>query len=356
MNSDQANARQVPAPSTPNRRGILLVNLGSPASPTEADLRTYLDEFLMDPAVITLPWPLRRFIVSAFVLRTRPAESAAAYASIWRDTEPGSPLIYYSHRFAEALRARLDMPVALAMRYGKPNIAQGLRHLQKCDEVLLLTAYPHHANSTRGTTIKAAREALLEHQTLRVVEPFFTAPDYIGVLAASIRRALPDEFDHLLFSYHGLPEAHLRKEDPTGRHCLRSDDCCETNSTAHATCYRHQVYATTHAVAAELGLTADGYSVSFQSRLGRTPWLRPYTDETLRELPARGVKHLAVASPAFIADNLETLEELGMQGRDTFLEAGGEAFTLIPCLNDDEDWADVVAHWCRTDQQIEQPE
>ncbi len=342
---------------TPTKRGVLLVNLGSPDAPTVPAVRRYLNEFLMDPEVIDLPWPIRRLLVSCFILPTRPKASAEAYASIWRTAAsgqtPGSPLLHYSGAFTDKLRTTVaergaEIPVALAMRYGQPSIAEGMKTLAHCEEVFLIAAYPHHADSTRTTTINAVTAELGAHQTLRVMPPFFTDSNYLDALASSIRDHLPaaEDYDHLLFSYHGLPEKHLSKADPTNSHCLKSPNCCETASQAHATCYRHQVFATTHAVCERLGITSQRYSLSFQSRLGRTPWLTPYTDAVLAELPGKGVKNLAVVCPAFVADNLETLEEMGIQGRETFLQAGGNQFTLIPCLNDHPQWIDTVASWC----------
>lgn len=343
-----------------SKRGVLLVNLGSPAEPTVPAVRRYLNQFLMDPEVIDLPWPIRRLLVSCFILPTRPRASAEAYASIWRTGSSsgaqGSPLLHYSEAFTAALRQQLaaistpnnkpEIPVALAMRYGEPSISQGMAELGHCDEIFLIAAYPHHADSTRTTTIRAAEDALGSHQTLKVMPPFYESFDYIAALGSSIKTQLPTEYDHLLFSYHGLPERHLTKADPTNAHCLQSADCCERASQAHSSCYRHQVFATTHAVCEQLGIKSDQYSLSFQSRLGRTPWLTPYTDAVLAELPGKGIKKLAVVCPAFVADNLETLEEMGIQGRETFLAAGGETFTLVPCMNDHPEWVKVVANWC----------
>jgi len=210
----------------------------------------------------------------------------------------------------------------------------------------LLSLYPQHADSTRETTIRAVRERLPEGMRLDVHPAFYDDSGYLDAQAAMIRRHLPERWDHLLLSYHGLPERHLTRADPTGSHCLATPDCCEKPSPAHATCYRHQVRVTSRRLAARLGIADDQWSESYQSRLGRLPWLSPYTDEVLVTLPGRGVKHLAVACPAFVADNLETLEEIGITGREQFLAAGGESFTLIPCLNDDPAWVDVIARWC----------
>ena len=332
------------------RRGVLLVNLGSPSEPSTKAVRRYLNEFLMDPQVIDLPWPLRRLIVSCFILPTRPKASAAAYASIWRANPPASPLLHYSRLLTDQLAEQIDETLVLAMRYGEPSIAQGMAALADCEQIFLITAYPHHADSTRTTTIDAVQALLGENQTLSVMPPFFEQPDYIEVLANNIGANLPAEYDHLLFSYHGLPERHLTKADPTSSHCLQNPDCCQVASTAHATCYRHQVFATTNAVCAKLGIDAERHSVSFQSRLGRTPWLTPFTDQRLAELAGQGVKRLAVVCPAFIADNLETLEEMGIQGREIFMDAGGEAFHLLPCLNDDPAWVALLANWCQAPQ------
>ncbi len=322
-------------------RGILLANLGSPDGCDAGSVRRYLDEFLMDPFVMDVAWPLRRLIVSAFILPTRPRRSAAAYRAIWRDEKPGSPLVHYTEALAARVRTLTNCPVAAGMRYGSPSLADAVAALGNADEILLVPLYPQHADSTRTTTINRVRE--LADVPLRVIPPFFREPPFIDAMAARIRATM-DPDDHVLFSYHGLPERHLTKADPTGSHCLRSDACCETVSAAHDTCYRHQCRETTRALAAKLGL--ERYSTAFQSRLGRLPWLRPYTDEVLAELPGQGVRHLTVACPAFTADNLETLEEIGIRGRETFLEAGGVAFRLAPGLNDDPDWARAIARWC----------
>jgi ferrochelatase len=337
-------------PTIPMSRGVLLVNLGTPASPAVPDVRSYLGEFLTDPYVIDLPAPLRQLLVRAFILPFRPRQSAAAYRKIWdaAGSGTGSPLLHHSQALADAVAAALsDVPCELAMRYGDPAIPDALRRLaaRGVTEVLLIPLYPQYAESTWETTIQAARAALGPGLSLTVMAPYFDDPDYLEVQAALIRTHLPQSWDHLLLSYHGLPERHLQKADPTGNHCLQTPDCCETPSQAHRTCYRHQVLVTSRHLAAALGLTGERYSVSFQSRLGRLPWLSPYTDQVLTELPERGVRDLVVACPAFVADNLETLEEIGMAGRDLFLGAGGRSFHLIPCLNSEPGWVSVLAGW-----------
>jgi len=333
-------------------RAVLLTNLGSPDSTSVSDVRKYLNQFLMDPFVIQLPWVLRRMIVSLFVLPTRPKASAHAYQSIW--WEEGSPLVVLSQRLLEAVKRKTDVPVAIAMRYGNPSIESQLLQLAKQDgieEILLIPLYPHFADSTIKTTIEEAKSVIAEHQLkvkLLVMQPFYEEPDYIDALVASTSSWLNAEggFDHLLFSYHGLPESHLTKADPTGNHCLKSEDCCQVASPAHATCYRHQVFKTTEKFVEKAGLAPEQYSVAFQSRLGRAKWLEPSTVDTLEKLAKSGVKKLLVMCPAFVTDCLETLEEIELEGAKIFEEAGGESLTLIPCMNDHEQWVSVISNWC----------
>ena len=334
-----------------SKRGVLLVNLGSPASTEVADVRRYLNQFLMDPCVVDLPWLPRRLLVSMILLR-RPKESAQAYASIW--WAEGAPLGVSSRRVRDQLRELLDMPVELAMRYGEPSIEQGLLALvaQGVDEVLFLHQYPQFADSTITTAEREAQRVIDQHRLqvrLTLLPAFHDRPDYLQALAASAQPHLADGFDHLLFSYHGLPERHLRKVDPTGSHCLASGDCCERPSPAHATCYRAQCASVSRSVAEQLGLSSDQWTMAFQSRLGRDKWIAPYTEAQLDELAAKGVKRLLVMCPAFTADCIETLEEIGDRGREQFINAGGEELVLIPCLNDDPQWVDVLASWARSE-------
>ena len=330
--------------------GYLLVNLGTPASTAVSDVRAYLREFLTDPYVIDVPTPIRQLIVNAFILPFRPRRSAEAYAKIWdaAGAGTGSPLLHYSRQLHEAVLSQVNgAPCEIAMRYGKPGIPDALERLlaQNVTSIRLVCLYPQHADSTRTTTIEAVRQAVPASVEVQVIPPFFDDADYLNAQADVIKRHLPAEWDHLLLSYHGLPERHLTQADPTGSHCLSRPDCCEVASAAHATCYRHQARVTSQLLADRLGLTSERWSVSYQSRLGRLPWLEPYTDQVLAELPAKGVRHLAVACPAFVADNLETLEEIGIAGQETFLEAGGESFHLIPCLNDDPAWVSTLSSW-----------
>jgi ferrochelatase len=334
------------------RTAVLLVNLGSPASPRAADVKPYLDEFLMDPYVIDIPTPLRALLVRGIILNTRPAKSAAAYAQIW--TNAGSPLVVISRAAQVALEAEMHVPVGLAMRYGEPSIAHGLAELRaragEIDELIVVPLYPHYAMASTKTVEVAVEEALAGADIpYRFVAPFFDNPAYLDALAAKARAAIPADAQHVLFSYHGIPKRHLRKMDPTGSHCLQSAACCATPSIAHATCYRHQIIATTEGIAQRLGLAPGEYSFAFQSRLGGG-WLEPFTDRELLALPSRGITRLAVICPSFVADCLETLEEMAIRGKASFLEAGGATLTYVPCLNDDPAWITALAALCREPQ------
>lgn len=264
---------------TAARRGILLVNLGSPDSPAVPDVRAYLHQFLMDERVLDVPWLLRKFIVTCTILPKRPAESAHAYRKIW--WPEGSPLVVISRRVEQALRGRITVPVALGMRYGNPSIEAGLGDLMRraggpLDEVLLIPLYPHYAMSSYETVVALASDLMRRRWPnirLRVQPPFHSDPDYIESLHEASREAFAGDHDHILFSYHGIPERHVRRTDPTGAHCLARPDCCSLSceSPAHASCYRHHCFETTRLLAARAGLPAEKYSVSFQSRLGRDP-------------------------------------------------------------------------------------
>ena len=331
------------------RQAILLVNLGSPASPSTGDVRRYLDEFLMDPYVLDMPAFARALLVRGLILNTRPAKSAEAYAKIW--TAEGSPLVVISRRTRAALEAETGIPVGLAMRYGEPSIAQGIDELLAragdIDELVVVPLYPHYAMASTKTVEVAVESALrVRNVPHRFVAPFYDHPGYLDALAERMRADIPEGTQYVLFSYHGIPQRHVRKMDPTGSHCLQSAECCSTPSPAWATCYRHQVLTTMEGAARRLGLAPGRYGFAFQSRLGGG-WLEPFTDKVLAELPGRGEKRLAVVCPSFVADCLETLEEMDMRGRETFRAAGGEAFTYVRCLNDDPAWIAALAALCR---------
>ncbi|MBP9901115.1 MAG: ferrochelatase [Verrucomicrobia subdivision 3 bacterium] len=321
-------------------KGILLVNLGSPTSPSVPDVRRYLNEFLMDGRVIDVAWPLRRLLVGV-ILINRPKQSGHAYEKIW--TKDGSPLVVTSKHLRAALEKRVTAPIELGMRYQNPSIESAVKSLaaKGVNDVLLIPLFPHYAMSSYETAVVRVRELAAEYapqMKVTVQPPYYNTPDFIAALVASAADFLKQDYDHLLFSYHGIPERHLRKSDPTGCHCLKVENCCEVASPSHAVCYRAQCFATTAAFVKLAGVPKAKYSVSFQSRLGRDPWLKPYTDYELVRLAQEGKKKMLVICPAFVSDCLETIEEIGMRGCEDFLAASGKEFTRIPCMNEHPLW------------------
>ena len=334
------------------RRGLLLLNLGTPDSPRPEDVGRYLKEFLMDAKVIDIPWILRWFFVNVLIVPKRKFASAEAYEKIW--TERGSPLLFHLEDLKNGVSQAMlqsqsgDIQVEMAMRYGNPSVKKALSSFKKngVDEIVVFPLYPQFAeSSTLSSQDHVNREAdrLGLRSKLRFVPAFYESPDFISAFASSIRPVLENERpDHLLMSFHGLPERHLKRLDQTGQHCFQKADCCEKMSSANENCYRAQSFATARALANELSVVREKYTVSFQSRLGRTPWIRPFTDEVLQELAKKGVRKLAVICPSFVADCLETIEEIGIRGRETFHAAGGESLIYIPCLNSESAWAQAI--------------
>ncbi|TWW01487.1 ferrochelatase [Chitinophaga pinensis] len=331
-------------------KGIILMNLGSPDSTAVPDVKRYLNEFLMDKRVIDYPYLFRLMLIKGIIVPRRAPKSAEAYKSIW--WEEGSPLIALTKQLQNAVQHDLQMPVEISMRYGNPSQEDAydklLQQNPNLKEVILLPLYPHYAMSSYETAVEHAKAVHKKKKypfTLNIVPPYYSEPDYINALAESMRPYVSQEFDHLLFSYHGVPERHIRKGDITGKHCLQVEDCCHVGSPAHEFCYRHQVFITSELVAEKLKIPREKWSVTFQSRLGREEWLKPYTAATLEELPKKGVKRLLVACPAFVSDCLETLEEIAVEGKHTFINSGGDSFTMIPCLNVHPLWVGAVVKW-----------
>ncbi|WP_159022014.1 ferrochelatase [Formosa sp. L2A11] len=331
------------------KKGILLVNLGSPESPTPKDVKTYLGEFLMDERVIDLPYIARAALVKGIILKTRPKASAAAYKKIW--WEDGSPLIVLSERLQAKVQQEVEYPVALAMRYGSMTIQKGLQELvdKGVEEVFLIPLYPQFAMATTETILVLAEELRQAHfPNLKIdhLPAFYNKPDYIEVLSNSIKHHLEGKtYDHVLFSYHGVPERHIRKSDVTKSHCKLDGSCCKTPSKAHEFCYKHQCLEVTRLVGEKLGFQEGAFSTSFQSRLGFDPWLQPYTDRTIERMGLEGTKNIAIITPAFVSDCLETLEEIAIEGQELFHEVGGKEFTTVPCLNEEPEWAALLGKW-----------
>lgn len=334
---------------------ILLLNLGSPDAPTAAALKPYLTEFLMDKRVIDKPYLLRALLVKGIIVPSRAPKSAEKYLSIW--TKEGSPLITHSVKLQQLVQNKVTWPVYLSMRYGKPATVDVLQKMHADNpalkEIIVFPLYPHYAMSSFETAVVQVKE-LHQHKgyksRLLTVPPFYNHPTYINALANTIKPYLQQNPGaHFLFSYHGIPERHVKKTDCTGNTCLKVPNCCTLpQSPAHAYCYRHQVMETTRLVVEQLQIPAANHSVSFQSRLGRDPWLAPPTDDVLTRLPAKGIKNLLVVCPAFVSDCLETLEEIEVEGKEIFLHHGGEQYAMIPALNENEAWVDCVVELAET--------
>jgi protoporphyrin/coproporphyrin ferrochelatase len=333
------------------KRGIVLMNLGSPDSTSVKDVRKYLNEFLMDGRVIDSPWLLRLLLVKGIIVPFRAPKSAEAYSTIW--TKEGSPLVVLTKHLQEALQQEVDEPIEIAMRYGSPSPADAFDALLKqnpaLEEVLAVPLYPHYAMASYETAVEYAKEIHAKNKypfRLSFIKPFYDEPGYINAMVENIKPYLQQDYDHILFSYHGIPARHLVKVDPTGSHCQKVNDCCNVNSSAHKTCYRHQCFETTKLVTQALHIPASKFSISFQSRLGKG-WLEPFTDIRLQQMPGEGIKKLVILSPAFVSDCLETLEELQDRGKHEFMDAGGVSYTAVPCLNVHPLWVSTLAKWVK---------
>jgi ferrochelatase len=325
------------------RTGVLLVNLGTPDAPDVPAVRRYLAEFLMDPRVIDTSAVARGLLVYGAVLPFRPARSAAQYKTVW--TERGSPLLFHSEDLRKALATRLG-EVRLAMRYGNPSLPSTLDRFESdgFGHIVVVPLYPQYASSSTGSTLQAVYEWAARRPAapvLSVVPAFYDHAGFLDPFAAIARPAV-DGAEHVLMSFHGLPERQVKATDRSGSHCLSSADCCSSIGAVNRDCYRAQCFATARGLAHRLALPPERWSVSFQSRLGRTPWIQPFTDVVLPEL-AKRTKRIAVICPSFVADCLETLEEIGVRAREQWASLGGESLTLVPCLNADPAWVDGLA-------------
>ena len=332
------------------KKAALLLNLGSPASTSIPDVRSYLREFLMDERVMDMNPLARWFVVNCLILPKRSENTAAAYRKIW--TEEGSPLITMSERVRQLVDEKLDFPVYLGMRYGEPSIPTVVDQIlgDGIEELFVIPLYPHYAASSYETAVVRLEEVIQEKGSkleTTQMQPFYGDDDYIGALVETAREDLARDYDHLLISFHGIPIRHLRKADPTGSHCQVVENCCKTPHPCHNTCYRYHSLETAWQFVKSAGIPDDKWSFSFQSRIGRDPWMEPYTDQEIARLAKDGVKKLLVICPAFVTDCLETLEEISMEGKEIFLEAGGQDFHQIPCLNDHPKWIDLLANRCR---------
>lgn len=326
------------------------MNLGSPDSTEHKDVRKYLMEFLMDGRVIDRPYLSRLLLVGGIIVPFRTAKSAHAYSTVW--TEEGSPLVVLTRQLQDAVQEKIEEPVEIAMRYGNPGVKQAYDNLVKrvpgLEEVIAIPLYPHYAMSSYETAVIHAQEVYNKGNypfRLEFIRPFYNDSRYLNALSESIRPYLEQEYDHILFSYHGIPGRHIHRNNKLWLStCLAKAECVGGPNQEHKNCYRFECYQTTRMVTQQLQIPKNKYSVSFQSRLGKG-WLEPFTDVRLAELPKQGIKKLLILCPAFVSDCLETLEEIAVAGRETFMEAGGESYTFIPCMNVQPLWVDAVTSW-----------
>jgi len=336
-------------PSRARATGVLLLNLGTPDAPRTAPVRRYLREFLSDRRVLDIHPVARWLLLRAVILPFRSPRSAAAYRLIW--TSEGSPLLVHGRALRDAVAEELGpgFRVELAMRYGNPSIADGLRALRETplERLVLAPLFPQYSAAATASALARAfteLDAGWDVPPVHVVAPFYDHPAFIDAFVEAGREPLARfAADHVLFSFHGLPARQIRRSDPSGRHCLADPSCCNAISGANVSCYRAQCFASARALTRAFGVDADDSSVAFQSRLGRTPWIEPHTDRVLPELAARGIKRLAIACPSFVADCLETLEEIAIRGREQWRSLGGEELLLLPCPNAHPTWVQGVA-------------
>ncbi len=339
-------------------RGVILLNLGTPEDPGSHSVKKYLKEFLMDPYVLDIPYLFRWLLVHVAILPRRPALSALAYQKIW--TEKGSPLLVHLLALTQRVQEKIgsEWSVQPAMRYGSPSIRSALQELKKqgLTEILVVPMYPQYSLAATESSIQECiRIGRLVDPTAKLsfIDSFYEYPLFIQAFVSIIQENLKTySYDHLLFSFHGLPERHIQKASPKSAGCLVNSTCCDEMRWENQKCYRAQCFASARLMAGGLGVSSENYTVSFQSRLGRTPWIRPYTDVLYRELPRRGIQRLAVVCPAFVADCLETLEEIQIRGKEEYLQNGGEDLKLVPSLNSSEIWVNALCELLQRPHQV----
>ncbi|HCN82608.1 MAG TPA: ferrochelatase [Sphingobacteriaceae bacterium] len=340
-----------------SRKGILLVNLGTPDSPSVADVRKYLNEFLMDKRVIDINPISRAALVRGLIVPFRAPKSAKLYKKIW--SEKGSPLLYYSIRQKDLLQQQLgsEFQVELAMRYQSPSIESALQSLKSANvrSIKVIPMFPQYASASTGSVIDKVMELVKDWQTIpdiSFINSFHNNELMIQTFAENAKRHQPETYDHILFSFHGLPQRQLKKSDPTQKYCLQVNNCCSKFNDANKFCYSAQSYNTALLIADKIGLSKDQYTVCFQSRLGNDPWVQPYTSAIIAEQAKKGAKRLLVLCPAFVADCLETVYEVSEEYHEEFKASGGEKVQLVESLNDEPMWIEALARLVKdkTDQ------
>ncbi|WP_028295312.1 ferrochelatase [Olivibacter sitiensis] len=330
------------------KKGVLLINLGTPDSPKVSDVKKYLDEFLMDGRVIDIGQFQRNLLVRGIIVPFRSPKTAKLYEAIW-DKEHGSPLLYYSLRQLELLRKELgpDYQVELAMRYQQPSIEEALEKFKAnlIESIVIFPLFPQYASATTGSVMEKVMRLMSKWNTfpqLSFVNQFYDNEQMIEAFAENGKRKDPTKFDHFLFSFHGLPMRQLKNVDNSGNHGCAATDCCQKITESNKFCYSAQCHATARLIAERLNIPKEDYTVCFQSRLGKEPWIQPYTSEVLKDVAARGKKSLLVFSPAFVADCLETLYEITEEYGTEFRALGGESVELVPSLNENPKWISAM--------------
>lgn len=330
------------------KTGVLLVNLGTPKSPAPKDVYPYLIEFLTDKRVIDFGWLKRNLLVRGIIVPARYKNTAKTYAAIW-DKEHGSPLLFHTKNLTQKVQEALgsNYVVKYAMRYQEPNLENILKELQheQVQHIIVLPLFPQYSSACNGSVIQKVQELTNQWLTfpkLTYINHFYNNELFIDAIVENLQQFDLDQYDHVVFSYHGLPARHLKNCDITQQHCLQKDNCCQKITAVNQHCYKAQCYATTQQVVAKVGLQTNKYATTFQSRLGKEVWLEPYTTEVLQQLAKEGKKNILMLSPAFVADCLETIYEIAVEYDELFKEHGGNSVTLVPSLNDNPTWVNAV--------------
>ena len=327
-----------------NRTGVLLVNLGTPNSQKPEDVKKYLTQFLTDGRVIDIPWFKRQVLVRGIIVPKRYKESAQNYARIW--TKDGSPLLMYGKRVQNLLQMELgeDFQVELGMRYQNPSIENALESLKMCPELIVVPLFPQYASATTGSVHQEVMRVIGQWNRIpetNLINSYPTNPQMIEAFCQNAQTFDLSSYDHLIFSFHGLPEKQLKKAD-FHNHCLQAENCCSVYNEKNCLCYSAQCHATGAAIAKQLALDPNLYTICYQSRLGKDPWIKPYATDVLKDLAEKGAKKLLVFSPAFVCDCLETIDEIGHEYLAEFQKYGGETLDLVPGLNDTPLWIEAL--------------
>lgn len=333
----------------PLKTGILLLNLGTPLSPETADVRKYLREFLTDPRVIDIPWLKRQLLVNFIIAPLRAPKSGAQYKEIW--TKEGSPLLIHSQNLRDKLQQKMGdaFVVELGMRYQSPSVADALHKILKTEglgKLIIVPLYPQYSASATSSSVEKAMEVLKKQDIIppfTFIGPFYNNPLFIEAFTTIWKKQYKfEEYEYFLFSYHGLPERHILTASKERNMKCDLGSCCDVNSPQNYFCYRASCFHTTRLLAEALQLKKGTYSTSFQSRLGKDPWIKPYTDFTITEKAKSGIKKMLVFSPAFVADCLETIYEVKVEYARLFKEHGGETLHLAESLNSHDEWVDAL--------------